>query len=56
MIYKGKKQDDGTKTLGELEFKEGEFMVVMCAKRKKYKKVAPAKKPDQKQASKIEEE
>ncbi len=32
MIYKGKKQDDGAKTLGDLEFKEGEFMVVMCAK------------------------
>ena len=32
LIYKGKKQDDNTKTLGDLGFKDGEFMVVMAKK------------------------
>jgi hypothetical protein len=33
VIYKGKKQEDGSKTLGDLNFNEGDFMVVMCAKK-----------------------
>ena len=38
LIYKGKNQKDGGKTLGDLGYKEGEFMVVMVSKVKTTRK------------------